>query len=1570
MYKGGSMKTLKSRFKAVVLVCMLMTASLCFMGFASPNSMSVHTSSFDYEYEIVPTKNVTLAVEGGQTAVKPSRQFKVVTTQEPWYTTTVPIFEVIDGNAVVDNTGLVTVSADAEIGSTITVKVTADGLSAATSLTVEKIPAEQVTISYQTDIIQAGTDFTVATEIIPIDTSYKLTIFEIVSGGEYATIKENRIFVKPSSQILIGNAQFGVRATVDGVYSNTLVFSIYVPVESVVLSADKLIAASSNASGDTIQLSTLVNSNATYQIPAYEIISGAEFIDGVITNGVLHIKQNITNPNAQIKVRAIIDGVYSQIITIGVYIPVNNVSISYNETIIQAGTSFVIPFIINPVYSSIQTATFEVVSGSEFVTVDGYNIVVKQGNEISVGDAEFSIRALIDGKYSNILTFGIYVPVNNVVLTTNKIMVTSSSFIGDTIELSIAVNENASVKEPTYKIISGAEYIEGTITTGGIVNIKSNINNPNAQIVISVIVDGVESNAIVISIYVPVESVALTANKLIGTSSSTSGDTVILTAVPEQNSTTKTVTYEIISGNEFANLSNNILSVKSNINNPTATIIIKATIENIVSNTLTISVYIPVETVVLSANKTTVNSKSDVGDIVQLFANIGQNSTVKTPIYSLASGNEFVASLDSSGLLTTKSNIQDKNAKIKVKVTVDGLSSNIIEIPVHILTESVTFTGADKDKTTVQQQLNYNFGAVALPNYASDIGISYSLNVASNIATISSDGVLSILATAPIDTNIIITAKTADNVTATKTVTIERVNGDNISYAGITKNGATFNEVTNKIRPNESLVFGVSFLPFNTTDKTYTIQITQGSALATVNGDTLTIKALSAMNADNPIIKVKLVSTANSIETAEKTIYIYVPAETVSFAVSTIDRGTTVNIAPTLNSHGFASDKTITFISSTANQSGITPQISSGSQLFVPQNATAGTVITIKYKTADNITEQTKTITVNALNTNNFSVAFDTAGDYKSGTTTRRTINVNVPQLEESFSIDMFVKYANIGNLSLYGLTVSRSYSSNATLSNIDTAGKLTLTALPGQSGVNNNIAYTISIADGMKTYIYSTSHSNVTVSGNKTYMPIKTVRIFNQNLGTVTLNKMIADRTATTQFGVNSIAPTSSIDISTAKFYLKDGTGLTLSQNGLMNVISNSATRNPIFYVIFTASYNGITITKQSNDFAITLPTITLNQNGGGDGTTSIIAINGLWPSITKPTRTGYIFNGYYSGSTQYFNSSGNLTVTHSNYSTTTLTASWSAITYYVTYYYNYGEGDKRSVDADTGETIPTYTRSYDVTYSTRWAGEHFDRWEINGNTYSYNREISYSNLTTTNGASIKIVAIFTQPSCVASGTMITLADGTQKAVENLDGTEMLLVWNLYTGQFDAAPILFIDSHGEKIYNIIHLYFSDGTDVKVIDEHGFWDYDLNKYIYLTKGNASEFIGHWFNKIDDKVQLIDVVFKQEFTIAWSPITYGHFNYYVNGMLSVPAKTDKLLNIFNVDTETMQYNQEQFNADIEQYGLFDYESDFAGIIPSEIFDAFNAQYLKIAMAKGYLTEEELLTLIEEYSKFFN
>ena len=227
------------------------------------------------------------------------------------------------------------------------------------------------------------------------------------------------------------------------------------------------------------------------------------------------------------------------------------------------------------------------------------------------------------------------------------------------------------------------------------------------------------------------------------------------------------------------------------------------------------------------------------------------------------------------------------------------------------------------------------------------------------------------------------------------------------------------------------------------------------------------------------------------------------------------------------------------------------------------------------------------------------------------------------------------------------------------------------------------------------------------------------------------------------------------------------------------------------------------------------------------------------------------------------------------------------------------------------------------------------------------------------------------TSSGCVTPDTLITLADGTQVRVDFLTGNEELLVWNLETGKYDTAPIVFVDSEEEMEYEIIHLYFSDGSNVKVIYEHGFFDLDLGKFVYIDAANYADYIGHRFVTEGDitandwnVVTLDEVVLETEVTTAWSPVTAQHLCYYTNGVLSMPGGIDGLFNIFEVNTRTMRYKAWKMNRDIKKYGLFTLE-DFGGMIPQEAFDAFNGAYLKVAMGKGLLTWEDIAYMAERY-----
>lgn len=222
----------------------------------------------------------------------------------------------------------------------------------------------------------------------------------------------------------------------------------------------------------------------------------------------------------------------------------------------------------------------------------------------------------------------------------------------------------------------------------------------------------------------------------------------------------------------------------------------------------------------------------------------------------------------------------------------------------------------------------------------------------------------------------------------------------------------------------------------------------------------------------------------------------------------------------------------------------------------------------------------------------------------------------------------------------------------------------------------------------------------------------------------------------------------------------------------------------------------------------------------------------------------------------------------------------------------------------------------------------------------------------------------------CITSEAYVTLANGNQVAVKDLKGNEELLIWDFINGKQDKASILLIEKKEKSEYDVINLSFSDGSQVGVIYEHGFYDVDLCKYVYLDK-NANQYIGHRFDRFGKAVELVKVEIKKEIETAYSPITYGHVCFYVHGMLSVTGGVDGMLNYFDIDSDSMKYNEKAMQADIEKYGLFTYD-EFAEIVPvpKSIFNGMNCKYMKIAIGKGLVTLEKLKEYAEAYAVLFD
>lgn len=333
------------------------------------------------------------------------------------------------------------------------------------------------------------------------------------------------------------------------------------------------------------------------------------------------------------------------------------------------------------------------------------------------------------------------------------------------------------------------------------------------------------------------------------------------------------------------------------------------------------------------------------------------------------------------------------------------------------------------------------------------------------------------------------------------------------------------------------------------------------------------------------------------------------------------------------------------------------------------------------------------------------------------------------------------------------------------------------------------------------------------------------------------------------------------------------------------------------------------------------------------------------------------------------------------SNNISTTLTSPTISVRWKV----NIDTSGLSNVSASPSSTTTTYGAKYEVTLSAT-GYRSFTNSSVNvtmggvslissGNVQQNQKDnVSYDSSThkiTINNVTDDItISASSSSNCVTEDTLILLADGTSKKVKDVVAGDMLLVWNLDEGKYDAAPVVFNDTEERKVYQVINLYFSDETNVEIIDEHGFFDYNLAKYVYIDIDNYNNYIGHKFIKYKENgwtlVSLSKVTIEYKETAPYSPVTFSHLNYYTNEMLSMPGGISGLFNIFEVNPKTMKYDIIKKQQDIRNYGLISYE-EYNNMFPEIMYQAFNGKYLNIAIKKGILTWENIEYMSNRYTK---
>ena len=279
------------------------------------------------------------------------------------------------------------------------------------------------------------------------------------------------------------------------------------------------------------------------------------------------------------------------------------------------------------------------------------------------------------------------------------------------------------------------------------------------------------------------------------------------------------------------------------------------------------------------------------------------------------------------------------------------------------------------------------------------------------------------------------------------------------------------------------------------------------------------------------------------------------------------------------------------------------------------------------------------------------------------------------------------------------------------------------------------------------------------------------------------------------------------------------------------------------------------------------------------------------------------------------------------------------------------------------SGVTSGWYEYGTSITPTVQYSYNNNQSFTINGSNHTSGNAYNITSKTTINASSSN--------GCFAEGTLITLADGTKKAVEDLQVGDELLVFNHETGEWDTAP-MFLMVHDElpkQMWKVMNLSFSNGNTLRVVWQHGLFNKTLNQYVYVAEDNVNDFIGHEFASVTyvngiattEYVTLENVVITEEYIKVYTPDSAYHLNVVAEDILAITPFV--IPNLFEFD-ENMKYNEEQMQADIAQYGLYTYE-DFAEYITEEEFELFPFAYYKVAVGKGWITYEEIVAVVQTF-----
>jgi uncharacterized protein YjdB len=863
--------------------------------------------------QIIKATGITVSGAGGATSITTDNGFLQLTeTVLPVNATDKTVtWSIVSntGQATINSSGLVT----AVDNGTVTARATANdgsGVYGTLLITISNqvVQVTGITVSGAGGLTSITTDdgtIQLSAEVLPVNATNKTVTWSISSGTGLAAINATGLVKSADNGIIT------VRATSNdgsGVYG-TLVITIsnqLVPVTGVIVTG----AGGANTiitNNGSLQMSTeVLPLNATDNTVTWSISSGAGLAT-INTTGLI-----IAADNGTITVRATANdgtGIYgSRVITISNQIisvaGINVTGAGGSTTISKDNGTLQLSAEVLPVNSTNKTVTWSLVNSTGKATISTTGLVT------AVDNGTITARATSNdgsGVYSTmVITIS-----NQIVLVTSisitgvggaKIITTENG----TLQLNASVlPANATDKTVIWTLVNGTGQAiissTGLVTTvsNGTVTARATANDGSAVFSTMVITINIS--------LIPVTDITVTGEGVIAAITTDNGSLQLSEAVLPANATDKTVTWSLINGTGRATI--NPTGLVMAVDNGNVSAIATANDGSGIFGTLDLTIsnqIVHVTDIYVSGTGGATAITVDDGSLQMIAAVLPANATDNTIIWSVVNGTGQ-AIINSSGMVTAVD-----NGTVIVTATANDGSAVFGSLVINIFNQIVPVTGISVSGAGGATSITTDDGslplsATVLPLNATDKNVIWTVVNGTGQATINAMGLLN-----AVDNGTVTARATANDGSGIYGTLIINISNQVVPVTGITIAGA--GGATMITTDNGSLQLSAAVLPANSTDKTVTWSLVNGTDLAAISSTGL----VSAV--DNGTITVR--ATANDGSGVYGTLVItisnqFIPVIGITVAGSggrssiTTDNGTLQLIAMVLPAN--ATNKTVSW---------------------------------------------------------------------------------------------------------------------------------------------------------------------------------------------------------------------------------------------------------------------------------------------------------------------------------------------------------------------------------------------------------------------------------------------------------------------------------------------------------------------------------------------------------------------------------------------------------------------------------------------------------------------------------